>query len=181
MNIRQKNLEKLRLMVIFAMLGAIMFVSKLVMEVLPNIHLVGALIMIYTIVYRVKALIPIYIFVLLTGLYGGFSLWWFPYLYVWTVLWGMTMLLPKHMNPRMAVPVYVVVCALHGFCFGMLYAPAQALLFGLNFNQMIAWIVAGFPFDIAHGIGNGIVGFLIFPLSRTLIKIEQRYSQNGVS
>ena len=27
----------------------------------------------------------------------GFGVWWVPYLYVWTVLWGMTMLLPKKM------------------------------------------------------------------------------------
>ena len=57
MNARQRNLEKLRLMAIFAMLGAIMFVSKLVMEFLPNVHLVGALLVVYTVVYRTKALI----------------------------------------------------------------------------------------------------------------------------
>ncbi len=181
MNVRQRNLEKLRLMVIFSMLGAIMFVSKLVMEALPNIHLVGALVMIYTIVYRTKALIPIYIFVFLSGFYGGFSPWWMPYLYVWTVLWGITMLLPKRMKPRNAVPVYVTVCALHGFLFGVLYAPAQAVLFGFNFEQTLAWIAAGFPFDVAHGIGNGIVGFLILPLSRVMMKLEQRYRGASVS
>ena len=69
MNARQKNLEKLRLIAVFSMLGAIMFVSKLVMEFLPNVHLIGALTMVYTIVYRSKALIPLYIFVFLSGLY----------------------------------------------------------------------------------------------------------------
>ena len=108
-------------MAVFAMLGAIMFVSKLVMEFLPNIHLIGALTMVYTIVYRAKALIPIYIFVFLTGLYGGFSLWWVPYLYVWTVLWAVTMLLPRKMPNKIAIPVYMVVCALHGLLFGVLY------------------------------------------------------------
>ena len=138
MNARQKNLERLRLVAVFAMLGAIMFVSKLVMEFLPNVHLIGALTMVYTIVYRAKALIPLYVFVFLTGLYGGFGLWWIPYLYVWTVLWAVTMLLPKKMKPALAVPVYMIVCALHGLLFGVLYAPAQALLFGLNFKQTVS-------------------------------------------
>ena len=161
------------------MLGAIMFVSKLIMEWLPNIHLIGALTMIYTIVYRGKALIPIYIFVFLTGLFGGFSLWWIPYLYVWTVLWGITMLLPKRMKPTWAIPVYVTVCALHGFLYGVLYAPAQALLFGFDFKQTVAWIVAGLPFDITHGIGNAVVGFLILPISEALRKIERRFHQKN--
>ena len=179
MNARQKNLERLRHVAIFAMLGAILFVSKLVMEFLPNIHLIGALTMVYTIVYRAKALIPLYIFVFLTGLYGGFGLWWIPYLYVWTVLWAVTMLLPKKMKPRIAVSVYMVVCALHGLLFGVLYAPAQALLFGLNFKQMIAWVAAGFPFDVIHAVGNFVVATLVVPLSRTLGKLEGRFHSNN--
>lgn len=179
MNVRQKNLEKLRLVAVFAMLGAILFVSKLVMEFLPNIHIVGALTMVYTIVYRAKALIPIYIFVFLTGLYGGFGLWWIPYLYVWAVLWGITMLLPKQMKPQIAIPVYMTVCALHGLLFGVIYAPMQALLFGFNFQQTIAWVVAGFPFDMLHAVGNFVAATLVFPLSRTLGRLEGKFHQNN--
>ena len=168
-------------MCIFSMLGAIMFVSKLVMEFLPNVHLIGALLMTYTIVYRWKALIPLYIFVFLTGLYGGFAPWWVPYLYVWTVLWGMTMLLPKKMKPMVAIPVYVAVCTLHGLLFGVLYAPFQALMFGLDWKGMIAWIVAGFPFDVTHAVGNFITAFLVFPLSRTLLKLEGRMGNRSFS
>ena len=81
------------------MLAALMLASKIAMEALPNIHLVGMLTMVYTLVYRKRALIPIYIFVLLFGLIYGFSAWWVPYLYIWTILWGVTMLLPRRM-PR---------------------------------------------------------------------------------
>ena len=175
MNARQKNLEKLRLIAVFSMLGAIMFVSKLVMEFLPNVHLIGALTMVYTIVYRSKALIPLYIFVFLSGLYGGFSLWWIPYLYVWTVLWAACMLLPKKMKPQIAVPVYMVVCALHGLLFGVIYAPAQALLFGLNFKQAVAWVVSGLPFDVIHAVGNFAAATLILPLSKTLGSLERKF------
>ncbi len=179
MNARQKNFEKLRLVAVFAMLGAIMFVSKLVMEFLPNIHLIGALMMVYTIVYRAKALIPLYIFVFLTGLYGGFGPWWIPYLYVWTVLWAVTMLLPKNMKPKIAIPVYMVICALHGLLFGVLYAPSQAFLFGLNFKQTLAWVAAGFPFDVIHAVGNFVAATLVLPLSRTLGILEGKFHQNN--
>ena len=160
--------------VLLAMLGTLLFCSKIIMEALPNIHLLGMLIMVYTLVFRVKALIPIYLFVLLNGLYAGFSLWWVPYLYVWTVLWGVTMLLPRRMPIKVASVIYPLVCALHGFAFGVLYAPAQALLFGLNFKQMLVWIATGFPFDLIHGISNLVVGTLILPLSLLLKKLIDR-------
>ncbi|MBR4287952.1 MAG: hypothetical protein IKT50_00780 [Clostridia bacterium] len=155
------------------MLGALMYASKIIMEVLPNIHLLGTLICAITAVYRLKALYPIYIFVFITGLYGGFSPWWIPYLYVWTVLWGAVMLLPKNMPKKIAPFVYMAVCALHGFLFGVIYSPAQALLFGLDFKGMLAWIASGLPFDMIHGISNLFVGILICPLIALLRKAEK--------
>jgi len=158
---------------VFAMLGTLMYASKILMQALPNIHLLGMLIMVITLVYRAKALYPIYIYVFLEGLMGGFSTWWIPYLYVWTVLWGMTMLLPKNIPNKVKPIVYIIVCALHGFLFGVLYAPVQALLFGLDFKGMIAWIAAGFTFDIIHGISNLLCGTLICPLVSLLKRIEK--------
>ena len=158
-------------MVLFSMLGTIMFVSKLLMEALPNIHFLGTLTMTYTVVFRKKALIPIYLFVFLNGLYAGFSLWWVPYLYIWTILWGITMLLPKKMPKRVACIVYPAVCGIYGMLFGTLYAPAQALMFGLDLEGTIAWIVAGLPFDALSAVGNAATGILILPLSDTLFAL----------
>ena len=149
---------------VFGMFGALMFASKVAMEALPNIHLIGVFIVALTVVYRAKALFPIYIYVLLTGLFGGFNMWWVPYLYIWTVLWGAVMLLPKKMPPKLAPIVYMTVCALHGFLYGTLYAPAQALMFGFTFKQTLLWISAGLYFDAIHGVGNLALGLLIVPL-----------------
>lgn len=160
---------------VFSMLGAIMYCSKVIMEALPNIHLVGVLVMAFTLVYRKKALYPIYIFVLLSGLLSGFSTWWVPYLYIWTVLWGVTMLLPKEMPKKVAPVVYTVVCALHGLFYGVLYAPVQALFFGLDFKGMLSWIAAGFSFDLLHCIGNLLIGVLIVPIA-ALLKKAERYA-----
>ena len=156
------------------MLGSLMFTSKILMEVLPNIHLVGMLTVLYTVVYRAKGLIPLYIYVLLDGFFYGFPTWWIPYLYVWAVLWGLSMLIPKRIPPIGARIVYTVVCALHGFAFGLLYAPGQALLFGYDFEMTLAWIATGVGFDITMGVSNFCAGLLIYPLSRVLIKLEKR-------
>ena len=153
-----------------------MLLSKLVMEALPNIHLLGVLTITYTLVYRWRALIPIYIYVLLNGLLSGFNAWWVPYLYIWTILWAVTMILPKKMPKWLACTVYPLLCAVHGLAFGILYAPAQALMFGLDLRETIAWISTGFAFDIVHSVGNFAVGLLIFPLSEVLKKLESRYA-----
>ena len=89
-------------LVLFSMLGALMFGSKMLMEFLPNVHLLGMFIVTFTAVFRFKALIPIYIYVLLNGVLAGFAPWWIPYLYVWTVLWGMAMLIPKNIPDKVA-------------------------------------------------------------------------------
>lgn len=52
---------------VYGMLGALMYVSKIVMEVLPNVHLIGVFTIALTVVYRSKALFPIYIFVFFDG------------------------------------------------------------------------------------------------------------------
>ncbi|MBP3318753.1 MAG: hypothetical protein IJ357_03795 [Oscillospiraceae bacterium] len=164
----------IRELCIFSMLGAVLFASKIILEWAPNIHLLGMFIMVYTLTYRVKALIPIYIYVMVNGIYAGFGTWWVPYLYVWTVLWAMTMVLPKKMPRWLCMVVYPIVCALHGFGFGVIYAPGQALLFGFNFKQTLAWIASGFYFDMIHGVSNFAVGFLILPLTRLLKQLNAR-------
>ena len=57
---------KTREVAIFGMLGALMYASKVFMELLPNVHLLGVFTLSFTLVYRKKALYPIYTYVLLT-------------------------------------------------------------------------------------------------------------------
>ncbi|MCL1883559.1 MAG: hypothetical protein FWF81_07405 [Defluviitaleaceae bacterium] len=158
---------------IFAMLGAIMFLSMFLMQLFPSVHVLGLLIASITLTYRRRALIPIYTFVLLVGISWGFSLWWIPYLYIWLPLWLMFMAAGKF-NIKTKAPLYMVLCALHGLSFGTLYAPAHALFFGLSFQATLAWIAAGLPFDIAHAISNFFAASLIVPLTALLKKLDSR-------
>ena len=157
--------------VLFALFGGMMFVSKLFLEFLPNIHLIAMFITAFTVVYGWKGIFPIQIFVFLTGLLGGFSPWWIPYLYIWAVLWAVVLILPKNMPKGIAAVVYCAVCGLHGLCFGLLYAPAQAVMFGLDLKGTIAWVIAGLPFDFIHAVGNVIAGLLIVPIVNVLKKV----------
>ena len=158
---------------VFGLLGALMYASKMLMEFLPNVHLLGVFTIALTVVYRKKALYPIYTFVLLTGIFAGFAGWWLPYLYLWTVLWGATMLLPQNMPTKVQPIVYALLNAMHGYLYGTLYAPAQALMYGLSFDAMIAWIIAGLPWDFVHGTSNLISGFLIVPMIHTIRRADR--------
>ena len=174
---RRNSLERLRLLAVFAMLGTVMFISDVMMEFLPNVHIVGVLTVVYTLVYRAKALVPIYVYVLLNGLFLGFGIWWLAYLYIWTVLWGATMLVPRRL-PRIAKgALCVFFCTLHGLLFGVLYLPVQ-MIYNSDPAYLASWVAIGFvTADIYHGIGNCIFGILlIIPLSELLGKLEKKTS-----
>ncbi len=173
MNSEQKSKISVKEIAVFGMLGALMYASKVLMDVFPNIHFIAAIIVSMTVVYRKKALYPIYIFVMLTGLLNGFGTWWIPYLYIWTVLWAVVMLLPKNMSRRKAVIVYSFVASLHGFAYGILYAPVQAILFNLNLEGAITWIMTGLPFDVIHGVSNFFCGLLIVPFAELLRQLNK--------
>ena len=176
----KQNSYKIHEMCVYAMFAALMFASKILMEALPNIHLIGMLVVLLTVTFRARALIPIYLFVMINGVWAGFSLWWIPYLYIWTLLWGMVMLLPRSMPRRVALVVYPLVTAMHGFLYGTLYAPAQALMYGFDFEQTLVWIASGFGFDLIHGVSNLFTGSLVIPLSALLRRLMKR-SGHGYS
>lgn len=162
-----------RELVTFAMLGSLMWVSKLVMEWLPNMHLLAVITVAVTVCYRQKALYILATYILLLGAVNGFPPWWVIHTYVWTILWGATMLLPRRMKPAVAAVVYAVLGGAHGFLYGTMCAPVQVLLFGTSVAQIPAWIVAGLPFDITHGVSNVIASVLTLPLIALIRRCER--------
>lgn len=164
---------------VFAVLGTLMYISFAIMQGLPNVHLIAVFVGAITLTYRVRALIPIYIYVLLYGIFSGFSFFWLPYLYIWLPLWGAFVLVGRlRLQKKVQVPkhveicLYMLLCGLHGLTFGIMYAPVQALFFGLSFKGMIAWIAAGFVFDAIHAASNFVLAGLILPLSELLNRLS---------
>ena len=165
-------------LVIFAMLAAVMFSLKVVLAGLPNIEPVSLLVIVYTAVYRVRALIPIYIYVVLEGLLFGFSVYWYGYLYVWTILWLAVMLIPRAafaVSGKWAAviaPLIALLSGAFGLAFGLLMAPPQVYYFGFSLDKIWAWVLAGIPYDVAHACGNFAFGFAALPLVSLLKKLE---------
>lgn len=52
--------------------------------------------------------------------------------------------------------------------------PGTGNSFGLSFKGMIAWIIAGLPWDFVHGISNFFCGILIVPIVTLLRKLEKQ-------
>lgn len=153
-----------------ALLGAILLCSKEVMAVLPNIEPVTMLLLAYTVAYRFRALIPLYLFVTLEAvLYPNISTT-LMYLYVWLVPVAVALLLPKRVLPA---PVYALIGGLYGLAFGVFCAPAEAWYFGLDFPGTVAWVAAGLPFDLLHAAGNAVLCLLVAPLARLLVKLDE--------
>ena len=164
----------LREITVFAMLSAVMFASKVAMEGIPNVHLLGTFVVAFTLTYRAKALLPIYGYVFANGIWEGFSPFgWLPELYLWLILWGVVMLLPKKMPKVMAPIVYMLVSCLHGLFFGVLYSPVYALFSGMGWDRVWLWVLAGLPFDLLHGMGNFALGTLIIPIATLLKKLDK--------
>ena len=177
---RRRSLLRLIMLLVCTMLGVILYISDIMMEFLPNIHLVGALIVVYTVVYRWYALIPIYIYAFLNGLFAGFGPWWVGYLYIWTILWGAIMLIPRGLGKKARLFLYVAICALHGFAFGFLYLPVQAIFFSSSPTYLMIWWSTGFvTADIYQGTANLIFGILlIYPLSHILGRAHTKFTEN---
>lgn len=156
---------------VLAILSALLFVVQAALAFLPNIELVSLLTIIYTLIIGRRTLYTIYIFAILEGLVYGFGIWWFNYLYVWTILFIVVSLLRKNKS----VIIWAIISSFFGLSFGFLCAIPYAAAGGLGAG--FAWWVAGIPFDVIHGVGNFVVTLLLFkPVYYIISKLESKRS-----
>lgn len=154
--------------VLLGMLGAIACVCQVSLSFLPNIEVVSILFIVYTRTFGKKALFPIYVFVLLEGIFWGFGSWWIMYLYIWTILWGISMIFRRNDSSIS----WAVINGAYGLCFGALCSITQGILFGIGSG--FAYFISGIPFDIVHCIGNFFTAlFLYKPLTILLSKVRK--------
>lgn len=150
-----------RELVTFSLLAGLMMAVQVLLAGLPNIEMVSLLVVLITRKYGAKALLPLYGFVLLEGLLYGFGTWFINYLYVWTVLWGITMLL-RDMD---SVFGWTAVLTGYGLLFGALCSLLYLFMGGIP--MMMSYFISGIPFDLLHGAGNAAVALALFkPLDR---------------
>ena len=155
-------------LVVMSLLAALLFVVQAGLAFLPNIELVSLLIIIYTIVYKKKVFMMIYGFVILEGIFYGFGIWWFSYLYIWSLLAIVTLFFQK----QKSVLFWMVVSGAYGLSYGFLCALPYFAAGGVGAG--IAYWIAGIPFDITHCIGNVILcGVLYRPILFILHKLAE--------
>ncbi|MCI7189769.1 MAG: hypothetical protein MR998_03875 [Lachnospiraceae bacterium] len=151
-----------------ALLSAILYVSKVALEFLPNVELVSLLTVLYTLVFGKEAFLIVTVFNLFELIQWGFGTWWVSYLYVWPLLVLITLLLKKIIKEEFLI--WSVVSGLFGLIFGSLFAivylpvdPAYAL----------AYWISGLPWDVWHGVCNFVLMLVIGkPLYLLLKKIK---------
>ena len=143
------------------------------MAPLPNIEVVSLLVMLFSIVLGRYVGYTLAVFVLLEGLYYGFGLWWFSYLYIWLIL-AVVAVLFRRMESRLG---WALLCGFYGLLFGTLTSIPTFFLSG--FAVGIAYIVKGIPFDLIHAVSNFILAFLLLPLLRNLLNKLMKSMQLG--
>lgn len=159
----------IREIVLFGVLGALVFALKLCMAFLPNIEPVSLCIMAFAVVFGWRAMYPTYVYVVMEVLYYGLGTWNINYLYIWAILAAMSVLLRKHRQPLL----WAIVSGVFGLAFGALCAPVDVAIGGLGY-AVTKWI-SGIPFDVAHCIGNFCIALLLFkPLRNLLEKLYAR-------
>ena len=155
-------------------MGAVLVSVDFALDFLPSIELVTSLIIAFSVVYRWKAIFPTVIYVVVLHMFiYGFTFWMVAFLFIYPLFCVITVLISKHISIEKGQIVYPLLSALFGLSFGTLCMPAQAIAFSLNWEQSLAWIVAGLAFDIAHMWGNFITGLLIVPIILELRRISK--------
>ncbi len=165
--------KKIRLtvseIVLFGVLGALMFALKLAMAALPNIEPISLLVLLLAAVFGWKALYPIYLYVMLEILVYGIGTWNICYMYVWLILAVMAILLRRMESPF----GWALLSAVFGLAFGALCGIVDVFVGGFSFAAA-KW-VSGIPFDLLHCGGNFVIALLLFaPLRKLLAELRQK-------
>lgn len=149
-----------------ALLSAILYVSKVALEFLPNVELVSLLVIIYTLVFGKEVFLIVTVFNFFELIQWGFGTWWFSYLYIWPLLALLTLLLKKLIKEEFVI--WSLISGLFGLIFGSLFAivyifvdPAYALSY---------WI-SGLPWDVWHAVWNFV---LMLVLGKPLYQLLNR-------
>ena len=159
----------IREITLFAVLGALTFALQVAMAPLPNIEPVSLLVMVFAVVFGWKCLYPVYVFVVMEILFYGISTWNVYYLYVWTVLALVAILMRKSTNPL----AWALLSGVYGLFFGALCGIVDIVIGGFAYAAS-KW-VSGIPFDLLHCGGNFGIALIMFkPLRNLLEKLYRR-------
>ena len=161
---------------IYGILGALTFALKMAMAPLPNIEPVSLLLIVYAIVFGIKAIYPLSLYVILEIVCHGFGIWSIGYLYIWLILVIATLLIYRTRHSLNTL-LWSSISGIYGFITGVLYIPLYFISGGVTFA--VSWWVSGITYDIVHGISNFILSIILFkPLVQLMFKLKKQYKIN---
>lgn len=147
-----------------AFFAALIFSVKTALASIPNVNLNALLIILATVYFGWRALYTVGVYILLEGLFFGFNLWWFSYLYIWPLLVVLVMIFRRNRSPLL----WAVLAGAYGLLFGpLMYIGYFAIVGG--WRGYIAMWIAGIPYDLIHAVSNFLTVLVLFkPLSRIM-------------
>ena len=145
----------IRELVLLALIGALMFGSKIVLAFLPNVHLNALFILLAVLLFGRRAFYSVFVYVMLEGLIYGFGLWFVSYLYAWPLLCLAALL----MRDNRSWLLWAVVAAAHGLIFGALCAIPYIFIQGVP--GAITWWISGLPYDCIHAGSNFVIVLIL--------------------
>ena len=159
----------LRELVELSIFASLTFAGKLAMGVIPNVHPVTLMLIVITCMYGAKAFYTAFIYIGLEFCVYGFGIWSISYIYVWPMVVCVVLLFKKNQS----VAIWALIAACHGFLFGAMCSIPY--IFAGGVDAAISYWVAGIPYDLIHGISNGVlVYFGMMPLQKVLLSIKGR-------
>lgn len=160
---------QLKKMMISALYGALLFVLKMAAAWIPNGEPVTLLVLLAALCFGKSGLFSVGIYLVLELMAWGFGWWSLSYFYVWLLWFGFALLFRK----QSGIWFWTLSAAGFGLLFGSL--SALVMLVPLGWNGTAAWIAAGLPFDLAHGLMNGLLTFLLLrPLGQILSRLAKQ-------
>lgn len=151
-------MNKTKKITLYAILTAILIISKEVLAFLPNVELVTFLLMMYALYldFIGITLISIVFCFVQMALYGT-GMWTISYFMIWPLYGWITIWLRHYLKGhyvRMAI-----VSLLFGLCFGFLTAIPY---FMISISAGWSYFLRGLMFDLIHGVGNFIIMIILY-------------------
>ena len=166
-----KQATQIRQLVLYAMLGTLLFAAKLAMAHIPNIEPASLLVMLFAVCLGWRGLYPVYLYVFLEFAVWGVHLWSLCYLYVWLLLFAAAYFLQKMTSPL----GWAILSGSFGLLFGALCIPVYWLAGG--WASAATWWVSGIPWDLTHCAGNFALALVLFKPLRTVFSRLQTQFQ----
>ena len=144
---------------------AILEISKIALDFIPNVELVTLLFIIYTLFFGRNTYLVAIGFVVIECFLKGVNVWTLMYLYVWPLLITIVYLADKKKAGHI---FYSILSGLFGLFFGLFCSIPNLFIGGLN--MAITWWIAGIPYDIIHCVSNFLICLVLFKPLNTAMK-----------